>query len=283
MNDWLAKWQQRLSPPPRRWLIFSIIAAVMLILAFYTVTDPHRLRENRLLDAADYAGYAVCHRITARSFLIDGRQVPLCARCTGMYLGTILTFGLLAVSGRWRRSALPPWPILLVLLGFVGLMGVDGINSYTQFFPGSPQLYQPQNWLRLVTGMGTGLAMGSILFPALAQTLWWEQEQRPAVATWRDLEGLVVAATLVTLLVLSNQPLLLYVMALMSAAGVLLILTAINSMLLLIVLQRDARMVSWQAAAVPLLAGLLLASLQIGVIALFRYQLTGTMTGFPGL
>jgi uncharacterized membrane protein len=261
----------------------AVAAAALLILGFYTVTDPHRLRDNRILDAADYAGYAVCHRITARSFTIDGRQVPLCARCTGMYLGAMLTFAVLGLAGRWRRAALPPWPILLVLLGFIGVMGIDGINSYTQFFPGVPQLYTSQNWLRLVTGMGTGLAMGSILFPALAQTLWWEQEQRPAVGTWRDLEGMLVAALLVTLLVLSNQPVLLYVMALISAVGVVLILGSINTMLLLIVLRRDARMTSWRGAAIPLLAGLFLAAVQISAIAWFRYQVTGMMTGFPGL
>jgi uncharacterized membrane protein len=283
MNDWLAKWQERLFPLPRRWIIFLVMAAVIVILAFYTVTNPHRLRDNRLLDAADYAGYAVCHRITVRSFAVDGRQVPLCARCTGMYLGTMLTFGILGLSGRWRRAGLPPWPVTAALLAFVGLMGIDGINSYAGFFPDAPRLYQPQNWLRLVTGMGTGLTMGSILFPALAQTLWSEQEGRAAVANWRDLEGLVAAAALATLLVLSNQPVVLYVMALISAAGVVLILTAINSMILLIILQRDARMSSWQGAAVPLLAGLLLAVLQIGVVTFFRYQLTGTMTGFPGL
>jgi uncharacterized membrane protein len=283
MNDRLAKWQLRLSALPRRWTIFTVTIAALLVLAFYTVTDPHRLQDNRLLDGADYAGYAICHRITARSFTIDGRQVPLCARCTGMYLGAMVTFVILGLSGRWRRAALPPWPILLALLGFIGLMGIDGVNSYAQFFPGVPQLYPSQNWLRLVTGMGTGLAMGSILFPALAQTLWWEQEQRPAVATWRDLEGLVAAAALVSILVLSNLPVLLYVMALISAAGVVLILATINTMLLLIVLRRDARMTRWREAAVPLLAGLLLAVLQIGAIAWFRYQLTGTMTGFPGL
>jgi uncharacterized membrane protein len=283
MNDWLAKWRERLLHLPRRWIIFLVTAAVLVILALYTVTDPHRLRDNRLLDAADYAGYAVCHRITVRSFTVDGRQVPLCARCTGMYLGAMLTFGILGLGGRWRHAGLPPWPILLALLAFVGLMGIDGVNSYAGFFPGAPQLYQPQNWLRLATGMGTGLMMGSILFPALAQTLWSEQEGRAAVASWRDLEGLVAAAALVSLLVLSNQPVVLYVLALISAAGVVLILTAINSMILLIILQRDARMSSWQGAAVPLLAGLLLAALQIGGAAVFRYQLTGTMTGFPGL
>lgn len=37
------------------------------------------LAPGGLLDKADKVGYAVCHRITIRSFLIGERQMPLCA------------------------------------------------------------------------------------------------------------------------------------------------------------------------------------------------------------
>ena len=104
-------------------------------MGFYTVTNSNALANHHLLDGADWAGYAVCHRITARSFSINGRQLPLCARCTGMYLGAMLTFVVLALAGRLRWSGLPPLPILLLLVGFIGVMGVDGINSYLHFFP----------------------------------------------------------------------------------------------------------------------------------------------------
>ncbi len=43
-----------------------------------------------LLGKADALGYAVCHRIDVRSFHLGERQLPLCARCTGMYLGAML-------------------------------------------------------------------------------------------------------------------------------------------------------------------------------------------------
>ena len=106
-------------------------------------------------------------------------------------------------------------------------MGIDGINSYSHFFPNVPHIYEPQNWLRLVTGMGTGLAMGGILFPALAQALWRDQQLRPALGNLSELAGLVLVAAIAVALVLSNQSTILYVLGLASAIGVILILTAL--------------------------------------------------------
>jgi len=267
----------------RRWWIFAIVVGALLVMGFYTVTDPQRLSQSQLLEGADLAGYAFCHRITARSFTIAGRQLPLCARCTGMYLGVFLTFFLLLLAGRGRWKEMPPLPILLVLLGFIGIMGIDGLNSYSHFFPNAPHLYEPQNWLRLLTGMGTGLAMGLFIFAALAQVLWRQGERRAVIGSWREFGGLLLLASLAILLVLSNQPPMLYVLGLMSAAGVVLILTCLNSIILLVLLKRDAQANHWRQSAGPLFIGLVLAIGQIALIATARYALTGTLTGFPGL
>jgi len=283
VTDFRANWQERINGWPRRWKVALVTAVVLSIMALYTVTDPARLAGSPALMGADYAGYAVCHRISDRSFTIAGRQMPLCARCTGMYLGVALSFGALMLAGRRRWVHLPPWPILLTLIGFVGLMGIDGINSYSHFFPNFPHLYTPRNWLRLATGLGTGLMMGVILFPALAQTLWYDQVARPSLTSFRELEGLLLLAGMTAVLVLSNQPTVLYVLALISGAAVILTLTALNSMVLLIILRRDAQARRWREAAVPLLIGLALAIIQISAISIFRYNWTGTMTGFPGV
>jgi len=53
-----------------------------------------------LLGKLDAIGYAVCHRIDARSYHIGERQVPLCVRCTGMYLGAMLSIIFQLVQGR---------------------------------------------------------------------------------------------------------------------------------------------------------------------------------------
>ena len=273
-------WQQH---DQRRWLLVAVGLAVLLVMAFYTVTDSNQLAHSHVLEGSDWAGYAVCHRITARSFTIGGRQFPLCARCTGMYLGVALTLLVIFLTGRLRWSELPPLPVLLVLIGFIGLMGIDGINSYSHFFPKAPHLYEPRNWLRLLTGMGTGLAMGVFMLPALAQTLWRQPDYRAPIGSLRELAGLVVVALTAVLILLSNQSTILYVLALVSTVGLLFIITAINCVFLLILLRRDGRAERWRDTAVPLLISFILTLIEISVVSIVRFNLTGTMTGFPGL
>ncbi|MFW5942666.1 MAG: DUF2085 domain-containing protein [Chloroflexota bacterium] len=267
----------------RPWNALLVVVGSLLVLAFYSATNPERLAHDHLLGVMDYAGYTVCHRLTAHSFLFEGRQMPLCARCTGMYLGIMLAAGVLLLSGRGRWSDFPSLRLSLLLVGFVGLMGIDGLNSYSHFFPDAPHLYSPQNWLRLTTGMGTGLAMGLFAVPALAQTLWRRPVYRPVLTSWRELGGLILLAALTVLLVLSNQSPLLYVLSIVSAAGVVAILTMLNAILLLIVIRREGKAQDWRQALAPLTMALVLALMQITAISIVRYQLTGTLTGFPGL
>lgn len=279
-NQLAQYWQQ---PQTRRWLVFVLVVGVLLVMGFYTATEPAHLVHSQVLQGADWLGYAVCHRITERSFSINGRQLPLCARCTGMYLGVIIIFLAFFITGRLRWSELPPWPLLLMLFGFVGIMGIDGVNSYSHFFPNAPHLYTPRNWLRLLTGMGTGLAMGSFIVPALAQTLWRMPVPRAPLGKVHELIELLLIAGAAFLLVLSNQPTILYVLALASTAGLVFILGAINTIMGLTLLRRDGQAVRWRETAVPLILGILCAVIEISAVSFLRFHLTGTMTGFPGL
>ncbi|NKQ35464.1 MAG: DUF2085 domain-containing protein [Chloroflexi bacterium] len=267
----------------RRWWALLIAVGALLLMGFYAVTDGSHLANNATLSGADWVGAGICHRLPSHSFTIYGRPLPLCARCTGIYLGIVLSFLVLGLAGRWRRVNMPPTLILLALIGFVGLMGVDGVNSYMHFFPDLPHVYEPRNWLRLVTGMGAGLTMGVLVFPALAQTLWRQQDFRPVLTSGRELAGLVLVAITAVLLILSNQPTLLYVLALVSAAGVLLILMAINAVILLILLRRDGRAARWRDTVIPLTIALFLAVAQITAVAWLRLTILGTISGFPGL
>jgi uncharacterized membrane protein len=267
----------------RRTMAIGLALFMLAVMGWFSVTDPSYLATDPALTGGDYVGAAICHRITSRSFVINGRQLPLCARCTGIYLGVALSFGLLLLAGRGRRTDLPPLPILLTLIGFIGLMGIDGLNSYSHFSPNFPHVYQPRNWLRLVTGMGAGLAMGLLIFPALVQTLWRQVDGRPVITTMRELLGVLILGGTAVLLVLSNQPTVLYVLALVSIVGVLLIVTSINAVFLLILIKRDGVAERWQETAVPLLISFTLAVVQLGIITLLRFNLVGTITGFPGL
>lgn len=265
------KWPVRALPA-----LFVGVAAV--VFASWLLSTP-----PGLLGKADAVAYAVCHRIDARSFHIGDRQLPLCARCTGTYLGALMGMLALAVMGR-RAGGLPTRPLLVVLLGFIAVMGFDGVNSYLTLFPGAPHLYEPQNWLRLVTGTFNGVAMAALVFPVLNQTLWKNWENRPALARFRDLGVLVVLGVIVIGLVLTENPVILYPLALLSALGVVVLLTALDTTFLLILTRRDGRVEGWTGAILPLVAGFTLAILQIGLIDAVRFAIFRTWGGFalPG-
>ena len=232
-----------------------------------------------LLGKADAVGYAVCHRIDTRSFHLGDRQVPLCARCSGMYLGAMLGLVFLAIL-RPRRSGNPPIKLIVVLAILVGAFGLDGVNSYLHLFPGAPSLYEPQNWLRLLTGTGMGLVMMAALYPAFNQTVWKRVDRRPALDSFRLFAGLLILALILDGLVLSENPLVLYPLALISAAGVMILLSMVYSMVWLMLLRAENRFqFAWQLV-LPLTGGFGIALLQIIALDLVRFLLTGTWDGF---
>ena len=231
-----------------------------------------------LMGKADAAGYAVCHRIASRSFLAGDRQTPLCARCSGMYLGALL--GGIYLTRFGKRAGMPPLKISLVLGAFLVFFGLDGANSYLKFFPAFPGLYEPQNWLRLLTGTGLGLGMAAILVPVVNQTLWNTYDPRPALAGWREFLPLLGLAVLLDLAILSGQPVLLYPLAFLSGLAILLILTAVFAIVWLMASKRENRFQRWSELWVPLLAGFTTALVQIGLLDALRFWLTGTWEGF---
>ena len=251
-----------------------VLLAVGLLTLGWLLNTP-----EGLLGKADAVGYAVCHRIDLRSFHIGVRQMPLCARCSGMYLGAMLGLVYLSALSR-RRGGMPSNMIMIILGALVAAFVIDGINSFLSAFPGAPQLYQPQNWLRLLTGTGMGIAIAAFLYPAFNQTVWKDWDGRPALGSLRSLAGLVLLAALLDLLMLSGSPLVLYPLALLSAAGVLVLLTIAYGMLWLIVLKAENR---YQKASQLLLAmagGFGLAMIQIIALDFVRYWITGTWDGF---
>ncbi len=232
-----------------------------------------------LLGKADAIGYAVCHRIDLRSFFLGERQMPLCVRCSGMYLGALLGLVWLAFTSP-RRGGLPPrsaWPFLAF---FVLAFALDGLNSFLSLFPGSPSVYQPHNWLRLLTGTGMGLVIAVYLFPAFNQTVWQDWDARPALTGLRSLGLLAGLALLLDLLLLTQNPLVLYPAALLSAAAVLLILTMTYTVLLLILLRAENRYNKFSQLILPLVGGFIVAMLQIILIDWLRFLVTGAWDGF---
>ena len=184
-----------------------------------------------VLGHADLIGYAVCHRIPERSYILGGVQLPLCARCSGTYLGALTAFAVMFLLGRRRAANIPPISVLAAFGLFVAAFGFDGVNSYLTLFPGAPHLYEPRNWLRLTTGTLEGIALAGIVLPVFNQTIWADATGERSLRNLFEL-GLIMLASVVAIgLVLTEWPVLLYPLAILSAGSVLWMLTLINSVI----------------------------------------------------
>lgn len=257
----------------RKVLIFLIVGAV---LSLWLLNTP-----PGLFGKADAIGYAVCHQIDLRSFHIGDRAMPLCARCSGMYLGAVLSIVFLSILS--PKHAGSPSKLIMFLSGaLVFLFVLDGVNSYLNlpFFPSAPSLYAPNNVTRLLTGTGMGIVLAVILYPAFNQTMWVDWSAKPVFKNAGSFLILVLLALIVDLIVLTENPVFLYPLALVSVLGVLLLLSMVYGMLILILLRRENQIKKMSALFLPMLAGFGVAIIQIGLLDFIRYLLTGTWDGF---
>ncbi len=88
-------------------------------------------------------GHFICHQRPERSFFIGGQQLPVCARCTGLYLGAALAipFGIsaaIAASSRRNRrillvAALPT--LITWTLEFAGIVPFSNVARFVCALP----------------------------------------------------------------------------------------------------------------------------------------------------
>ncbi len=255
---------------PWKWLVLGCFIIVLGVWLWFTPPG--------FMSKLDAIGYAVCHRIEARSFHFHDRQVPLCARCTGMYLGAVLGIVFQAVQG--KKGKYPPWGSIIVLGLLVLAFIVDGSNSYLHFFPAQDGIYEPQNWLRLVTGMGMGLAMAAAILPAFNQTVWQDWEDRSALDNWKKMGLLLILAAVVVLLVLTESVWVILPAGIISALGVFSLLVMIYTIVIVMLIKKENEYTHFKQLIFPLLGGATLTLIQLGVFDLLRFIWTGTWQGF---
>ncbi len=262
------------------------IAAALLVVALGAWLQ---FTPGGLLGKADAVGYAVCHRITVRSFLLpDGRQFPMCARCSGTFLGVLVgLFGPGLLLGRRRAGGFPPLLVLGVMVGMSGLWALDGANSFAHLLPSEriPRLYGPTNTLRLLTGMFHGITMGGLILPIANATLWADARDEPVIARWWHLAALYAAGAALSGLVLSGLGVFLVPLALLSAVGVVSILAAINVIMVTTILRRENTARTLRDALPLIVLALAVTFIMVGGIDAVRYAMFGTWDGFalPGV
>ncbi len=248
----------------RAWT-WGLIAALAALATFFFIHTPPGFW-NKLMAV----GSAVCHQDPAHSFLVYGRQMPLCARCTGMYLGALLSLAFHFLQG--KQGSLPPHKMVIPLGLLFFAFAVDGLNSWAASLGTGWKFYETTNLTRLVTGTGAGLVIGAVLAPIFNQTAWASWIKASALPNGKKLAVQLAAAAVIILAVYASPQALRYPAAILSVLGVLVVLCLAYTTLALIILKRENIANSLRDLLLPLLVGILTASLQISFLAFLRIR-----------
>jgi uncharacterized membrane protein len=111
------------------------------------------------------AGSVVCHQLPERSFHVAGVQLPVCARCTALYLG-----GLAGIAVRAAR-----WPPVLAAVGTVRraleLTAVAAAPTLLTLATAAVGAWDPGNTVRAAFALPLGLTAGAIVAAVAAKDL----------------------------------------------------------------------------------------------------------------
>jgi hypothetical protein len=145
----------------------AFLAAAVVWAAMLFAVPPLTKAGTRLADVIAFSVYvtasAICHQRPERSFDLFGVQMPVCARCTGIYVGAAVTAMAVAgrrflatpVPGRWRgrrfmATSVPGrWPAWAIALASTAPSLATLVYEWTT---GD----MPSNWIRAAAGVPMG-------------------------------------------------------------------------------------------------------------------------------
>jgi uncharacterized membrane protein len=132
-----------------------LVAAATLWFALLVVTP---LLPAQIAAAMYVVGAFICHQRPERSFHVDSIQLPVCARCLGLYGGAALGVAMQLVLG----SGLPVRPRALLLAAAAPTLGMVGLEM--------AGLWQTSNAVRAAAGIWLGAAVAVAVVPSRSRT-----------------------------------------------------------------------------------------------------------------
>ena len=187
---------------------------------------------------AHAALHGLCAQTPSHTLMLGGHALPFDSRMTGIYGGFLSTIVILVALGRHRASRMPSIPVVGILALFVGLMAIDGFNSLFLDLQ-RPHLYEPNNHLRLVTGIGTGVAIACVICYLAAISLWRQTDAKRRVVEPRDFLILLPAQIPVVAIVLSDASWLAFPMTLLLVFSAVIVISSLALIAIVLFRYRD--------------------------------------------
>ena len=250
---------------PWRYAFLGVIGAALVALLFWPGTP------------LNWKMYAVVHGVCAQIHNVElgGVQLPICARNTGIYSSFLLTLLLLVALGRGRASKLPPLPITVLLIVFVIIMGVDGVNSMLLDML-LPHLYTPVNWLRTLTGTGMGITIAVLLLMVFNLSLRAHPEiETRVLKNWWELAAVLGVNLLVLAAMYGNISFMYWPIAFSAWLGITGVLYGVNVLVTSLAMGYDGRVVQLSQLAKPATLAVVFTGIELALMASIRFWAEG--------
>ena len=200
------------------------------------------------------AGDGLCHQIPDRTLVALGLYYPVCARCTGIYLGFVVALAVLFFLYRGaQRSGIPRWPFFIVAaLASAGML-FDVVSAQLMFRDTS-------NLIRLATGTLFGASLGVIAYLMLVDALAAAASNRPVLGDVRGLTGWLTGALITVVVTYFVLPLAGPLGPILTAVSIVITFSAVATACVGLAPRFRRSVHSVRTAAAPSLIGLVLGA-----------------------
>jgi uncharacterized membrane protein len=173
--------------------------------------------------------YAICHQLPDRSFFVYEEQLPLCARCTGIYLGMFIAFSFYfftKVLKNKKHIQPPALGINILSIFFILLMAIQAVTSLYINYPLDKEM-------RFITGILFGFSLPWYLLITIHYSKRFKYKNEE-ILNYKEYLLLSLITLASATLFLLKIPSILYIIAYLSAIGLLVFIFLINLSLLIL-------------------------------------------------
>ena len=157
--------------------------------------------------------------------------MPMCSRCTGIYIGFIFSLLAIILFDRKIKSEIPSIKIFILLIFTFLLMGAD--VSLTTF-----KIIEPNNYVRFITGFIVGWVLTLIILPLSNSVMWQKAVKRKYLEKKINISIWLIAGAVVSFLFIISYRSLLTLWGFFSILGLMLFYAFIFLILLFTFLRK---------------------------------------------
>src|SRR5258705_5643101 len=149
----------------------TVTWALLLPLVPFVASRPHATPIGAALVIAAYAiGGVICHQLPERSYQLWGAQMPVCARCAGIYFGAAIaaivvcaaprtrppTYGGSVVGRRFSGAFSPRGSLLMAALPTLATLVYEWTTGH-----------MPAHWVRAAAGAPLGVTVAWMVLSSM--------------------------------------------------------------------------------------------------------------------